>query len=278
MSSTNYDQHSKPTGNPNVDAVIDRTKRTVDETLSNVSVEGSIKKVSQVAQQVGDNLNDPLNNPVRVAQRTAEATRNVVSSRTNGRSHSVEAQKLVMVKGIFDVFLSLSLVFFPSLLYDGPLTKAVSAVTTLPTPSWELDTGSAYGLASLIMGAGVAGICAGESASDDAYKIIATLNGVFAATGLLGCIFSPHKFGSSFLLVACLQDVFWFTAITKAGNYGVLDTLGLSTRSIQKEHEKLLQRDRQQVSKQDMRGLGKSVSETNEGFSNFGDYKTTKIN
>jgi hypothetical protein len=191
MSSTSYDQHSKPTGNPNVDAMIDRTKRTVDDTLSNVSVEGSIKKVSEVAQQVGDNFKDPLNNPVRVAQRTAEATRNVVSSRTDGRSHSVEAQKLVMAKGIFDVFLSLSLVFFPSLLYDGPLTKAISAVTTLvcacvseignsadrmdsmqPTPSWELDTGSAYGLASLIMGAGVAGICAGESTSDDAYKII----------------------------------------------------------------------------------------------------------
>jgi hypothetical protein len=109
-------------------------------------------------------------------------------------------------------------------------------------------------------------------------RVTATLNGVFAATGLLGCIFSPHTFGSSFLLLACLQDVFWFTAITKAGNYGVLDTLGLSTRSIQKEHEKLLQRDRQQVSTQDSQGLAKSVSETSEGISNFGDYKTVKIN
>ena len=108
----------------------------------------------------------------------------------------------------------------------------------------------------------------------DLSLLIATLNGVFAATGLLGCMFSPHTFGSSFLLLACLQDVFWFTAITRAGNYGVLDTLGLSPRSIQKENQKLLERDRQQVS----RTGGSAMSNQSEGISKLGDYKTTKIN
>ncbi|TFK34356.1 hypothetical protein BDQ12DRAFT_763620 [Crucibulum laeve] len=139
-----------------------------------------------------------------------------------------KARRIVMAKGIFDVFLSLSLIFFPSLLYDGPVPATISQVTGLPKPSWEADPGAAYGLASLIMGAAFCGITAGQSWSPDAHKALATLNGVFALTGLIGCILSPQKFGSSFLLLASAQDVFWFSAIVKAGGYGVLDTLGLA--------------------------------------------------
>lgn len=54
----------------------------------------------------------------------------------------------------------------------------------------------------------------------------AALNGIFAYTGLLGCLFSPKKFGSSVLFLASLQDVVWFFLIIGAGGYSIADTLG----------------------------------------------------
>lgn len=55
----------------------------------------------------------------------------------------------------------------------------------------------------------------------------ATLNGMFAYFGLLGCLFSPKRFGSSVLLLASLQDVLWFWLIINAGGYTVAETLGM---------------------------------------------------
>jgi hypothetical protein len=53
------------------------------------------------------------------------------------------------------------------------------------------------------------------------------VNGAFAYTALLGCIFSPKKFGSSILLLGALQNVAWFFGILKAGNYTIGETIGL---------------------------------------------------
>ena len=109
------------------------------------------------------------------------------------------------------------------------------------------------------MGCGFAGISAGESTSDDAYKVVGTsyfhlnsvvpgsdrlrrlaaLNGVFAFMALLGCLLRPHAYGSSFLLIAGLQDVAWFYAITRAGGYPILDTIGLNTSKVKAEADKL---------------------------------------
>jgi hypothetical protein len=55
----------------------------------------------------------------------------------------------------------------------------------------------------------------------------AASNGAFAYTALLGCIFSPKKFGSSVLLLAAIQDVFWFFLIITAGGYTIGETIGL---------------------------------------------------
>lgn len=99
------------------------------------------------------------------------------------------------------------------------------------------------------MGAAFAAISAGLSDQDDAYKVVgmliklrytptiftltfcskATLNGAFAYTGLLGCLFSPKRFGSAALLLTSLQDVIWTFLIIKAGGYSVADTLGFKT-------------------------------------------------
>ena len=46
-------------------------------------------------------------------------------------------------------------------------------------------------------------------------------------------------YGSSFLFLAGLQDVFWFYAIISAGKYEVLETIGLSLKKIRKEADKL---------------------------------------
>ncbi|KAF8995045.1 hypothetical protein BDQ17DRAFT_1330798 [Cyathus striatus] len=140
-------------------------------------------------------------------------------------AHSESARKIVLVKGLFDVFLSLSLIFAPALLYDGPIPLIISRKTGLPTPNWAANPDAAYGLAALCMGAAFAGIKAGRSYSNEAYQTVATLNGVFALTGLIGCYALPRKFGSSFLLLASLQDVFWFSAILLVGNFGLMDTL-----------------------------------------------------
>ncbi|EAU87336.2 hypothetical protein CC1G_02095 [Coprinopsis cinerea okayama7 len=275
------------------------------------------KDGSNLAQKVASNINDPVHNPIRTTQRTLEASRNIFAQRTDpsrsGSGHSSKAQRIVFIKGVFDLFLAASLVWMPGLLYDGPISGFVSAVTTLPKPNWEMDTGNAYGLASLILGAGMAGICAAESTSDDAYKVIATLNGVFAAAGLLGCIFSPHKFGSSFLLLAALQDVFWFFTIVNAGGYGVLETLGLSAKAVVNEEERLAKRDERAARKKgeidenegaptgseregDFEGLNKGLEQDlredkrrmdqdehgvafgTGDINNFNDYKKTNIN
>ena len=43
------------------------------------------------------------------------------------------------------------------------------------------------------------------------------------------CFLSPRRYGSTFLLLASLQDVFWYAAIVRAGGFGFADCLGLST-------------------------------------------------
>lgn len=110
------------------------------------------------------------------------------------------------------------------------------------------------------MGCGFAGIVAGESTSDDAYKVVGTshlpsvlhtiisilffplvaaLNGIFALMALIGSVLHPTKFGSSFLFLASLQDVFWFFAIVRAGNFGVLETIGISLERAKKEADRM---------------------------------------
>ncbi|KAJ3508723.1 hypothetical protein NMY22_g16522 [Coprinellus aureogranulatus] len=199
---------------------------------------------ANLAKPLGD-FAEPLKKfseePVEKTKRAAVATQNVVQSTFDPtyKPHSVAAQKIVLAKGFFDVFLSLSLIFFPSLLYDGPIPKALSFVTGLSKASWEADTNAAFALSSLIMGCGFAGIVAGESTSDDAYKVVAALNGIFALMALTGSILHPHKFGSSFLFIAGLQDVFWFTAIVKAGGFDVLETLGIPWKRVKKEADNM---------------------------------------
>ena len=56
---------------------------------------------------------------------------------------------------------------------------------------------------------------------------IATLNAVFAYTGLLGCIFSPKKFGSSILFLSAIQDIFWSFLIVSVGGFTVGESFGL---------------------------------------------------
>jgi len=214
----------------------------------------TVQKAKDAAHKVvasmstGDSSSSPSSSsatdPVRTAKLTVEAAKNVVAARADPQHgpHSAKAQRIVMMKGVFDIFLSLSLILFPGLLYDGPIPRFISKITPLTQPSWLIDAPSAFALSALIMGAGVAGICAAESTSDDAYKAIATLNGVFAAMSLAGCALAPRTFGSSFLLLAGLQDVFWFYAIVEAGNYGVLDTLGMSAAAIKRERDRLLRK------------------------------------
>ncbi|TFK18339.1 hypothetical protein FA15DRAFT_261543 [Coprinopsis marcescibilis] len=209
------------------------------------SINEPFKKAGDAVHSIRTNHDEPLHEPLKKVEQTSTAAHNILNRRFDPHRgpHSAKAQKIVFIKGIFDVFLSLSPLFFPSLLYDGPLSKVVSMITTLRQPSWEGDTSSVYALSALIMGAGFAGICAAESTHDDAYKVIATLNGVFAVMCLLGCILDPHKYGSTFLLLAGLQDVAWFWAIVEAGGYGVLDTLGLSFRSIRREVDRIARKD-----------------------------------
>lgn len=68
---------------------------------------------------------------------------------------------------------------------------------------------------------------------------LAAFNGAFALTGLLTCFFSPYHYGSTFLLLTSLQDVFWYTAIVRAGGFGFADCLGVSTRGLYVIEERL---------------------------------------
>jgi len=68
----------------------------------------------------------------------------------------------------------------------------------------------------------------------------ATLNAVFACTGLLGCLFSPKKFGSSLLLLASLQNLVWFVLIVGAGGFTLGETFGLK-KAVEKVHKKKAQ-------------------------------------
>ena len=72
----------------------------------------------------------------------------------------------------------------------------------------------------------------------------ATLNGVFAYTGLLVCMFSPKKFGSSLLFLASLQDVVWFFLIVGVGGFTVGETFGLK-KAVEKVHKKKEQFERE---------------------------------
>ncbi|TEB25404.1 hypothetical protein FA13DRAFT_1637444 [Coprinellus micaceus] len=214
---------------------------SIRDPLDRLSNTNFAKPLDTIAEPLKKFTDDPIQNPVEKTKRAAAATQNVTQSTFDPtyKPHSVTAQKIVLAKGFFDVFLSLSLVFFPSLLYDGPVPKALSYVTPLSQANWDQDTSSAYALGSLIMGCGFAGIVAGESTSDDAYKVVAALNGIFALMGLIGSVLHPTKFGSSFLFLASLQDVFWFFAIVRAGNFGVLETIGLSLERAKKEADKM---------------------------------------
>jgi len=204
-----------------------------------------LRRVKETTQQTTSNVTETAQGTIRNVERTAYATKNVFQRTTdpNNPPHSVAAQRIVFMKGVFDVFLSLSLIFFPSFVFDGYVPTIVSGLTTLPKFHWEADSQTAFALSSLIMGCGIAGISAGESTSDNAYKVIAALNGAFAGMSLLGCILFPHKFGSSFLFLAGLQDVFWSSMIMRAGNYGLMDTFGLSVKAIQHEFKRLDQKD-----------------------------------
>ncbi|PPR00379.1 hypothetical protein CVT24_004441 [Panaeolus cyanescens] len=211
-----------------------------------------LQKTKDFAQHVDEKLSDPVGNPIRSAQRTVEATKKVIGQQSSqmGGPNSRKAQRVVFAKGVFDVVLSLSLVFVPWLLYDGWISRMVSKATMLPLADSRSEPHSAFALASLIMGAGVAGIAAAESSSDDAFKVMATLNGVFAFIALSGCLLSPQTFGSSFLLLAGLQDVVWFASIVKAGRYDPLETLGLSWKAVSREEGAMKRREEREVHKE----------------------------
>lgn len=119
-----------------------------------------------------------------------------------------------------------------------------------PAVSWAQDPAGLASFAALVMGRGFAGITAGISESDDAYRTVgmlyrlpfiqiyliapslAALNGSFALTGFLICLVSPYKYGSSFLLLVSAQDILWFAALVHYGDFGCMDCLGLSTRGL----------------------------------------------
>lgn len=138
---------------------------------------------------------------------------------------------------------------------QDPITYVLMLSTPQTKQDWESDTSSAYALASLIMGCGMAGIVAAESTSDAAYKTVAALNGVFATMGIIGSILHPHSYGSSFLFLASLQDVFWFLAITTAGGYPILETLGLSVKRIKEEADQLAGKAAERYAAQGVKGV-----------------------
>ncbi|PPQ91846.1 hypothetical protein CVT25_000782 [Psilocybe cyanescens] len=153
--------------------------------------------------------------------------------------HSTAARKLVLTKGALDIFVSLSLILFPSFFMDGPLTSAVYNLTGIPAASWAQDHSGTATLSALVMGCGFAGITAGQSESDDGYRVVAALNGAFALTGFLICLLSPHKYGSVFLLFMSIQDIVWYALIVHFGSFGPMDSLGLSTRGLYVLEERL---------------------------------------
>lgn len=177
------------------------------------------------------------------------------------------ARYIVLLKGIFDVFFALGIIFLPIAAYDGPVPAFVSKITGLQYIYHDADPGGAYAIASLIMGCGVAALSAGMSHQDDAYKTIATLNGVFAYTALLGCIFSPKKFGSSTLLLAAIQDVAWFFLIINAGGYTIGETIGLkhAVERLSKKKEEVEQERERREREQHIRG-GKEHYDEKEGY------------
>jgi len=97
----------------------------------------------KIAEPLSKFRDDPSLNPVDKAQRATEATKNVMSKAFDPSRgpHSAQAQKLVLAKGLFDVFLSLSLIFAPGLFWDGILTKAISYATGLVSASCSMEDG-----------------------------------------------------------------------------------------------------------------------------------------
>jgi len=72
----------------------------------------------------------------------------------------------------------------------------------------------------------------------------AVLNAAFACTGLASCLFSPGKLGSSFLLLASLQDLVWFFLIVGAGGFTAGEAFGLN-KAVEKVHKKKEQLERE---------------------------------
>ncbi|KAF9443414.1 hypothetical protein P691DRAFT_797420 [Macrolepiota fuliginosa MF-IS2] len=147
----------------------------------------------------------------------------------NNTNQSDRARYVVLAKGMLDGMVALSIMFFPAVIYDGPVAAVISKFTGLQFIYRDADPGGAYAIASLVMGCAFAAISAGMSKHEDAYKVIATMNGVFAYCALLGCWFSPKRYGSSVLLLAAVQSAFWFFLIAAVGGYTMIDTLGWRT-------------------------------------------------
>lgn len=114
---------------------------SIHDPLDRLSNTNFAKPLDTIAEPLKKFTDDPVQNPVEKTKRAAAATQNVIQSTFDPtyKPHSVTAQKIVLAKGFFDVFLSLSLVFFPSLLYDGPVPKALSYVTPLVSGVGMLD-------------------------------------------------------------------------------------------------------------------------------------------
>ncbi|XP_006461344.1 hypothetical protein AGABI2DRAFT_118243 [Agaricus bisporus var. bisporus H97] len=175
----------------------------------------------------------------------------------NNEKKQNRARRIVLAKGAFDFLFALSIMFLPKLAYDGIVPALVAKYTGLQFVFRDRDPGGVYFLASLIMGCAFAALSAGMSAQEDAHKTVATLNGMFAYFGLLGCIFSPKSFGSSVLLLASLQDVAWFFMIVLGGGYSVADTLGLKNalgKLKEKKREINAERERRKTKKQQEQG------------------------
>ncbi|KAJ3572698.1 hypothetical protein NP233_g2909 [Leucocoprinus birnbaumii] len=148
-------------------------------------------------------------------------------SETDHARRAEHARYVVLLKGASNIFMALGIMFLPIAVYDGPIPAFVSKMTGLQFIYRDADPGGTFALAALIMAAGVAALSAGMSHYEDAYKVIATMNAAFAYIGLLACIFSPKKFGSSVLLLGALQDVVWFLMIINAGGYTMSETFGM---------------------------------------------------
>ncbi|KAF8628848.1 hypothetical protein AX17_005908 [Amanita inopinata Kibby_2008] len=85
---------------------------------------------------------------------------------------AARARSITLLKGIFTLSLSLSLLLAPSLLYDGTLPILLSKSTPLPSLNATADPPATFAIATLLMGFAWAEIRAGRSEEAEAYQTV----------------------------------------------------------------------------------------------------------